>query len=57
MSWLALLPEPARVLGTERLRADLASGLWDERYGHLRDQTCFDGGLRLAVAGGPRSGI
>jgi SAM-dependent methyltransferase len=29
---------------------DLASGLWDERYGHLRDLDAFDVGLRLVVA-------
>lgn len=31
------------------LRADLASGAWDERYGHLRTQPTFDGSLRLIV--------
>jgi len=34
----------------EHLSADLASGLWDERYGHLRTQPTFDGSLRLIVA-------
>lgn len=29
---------------------DLASGLWDERYGHLRNLDAFDAGLRLVVA-------
>lgn len=29
---------------------DLASGLWDERYGHLRSLDAFDAGLRLIVA-------
>ncbi|QDZ15580.1 class I SAM-dependent methyltransferase [Humibacter ginsenosidimutans] len=32
------------------LRADLASGAWDDRYGHLRTQPTFDGSLRLIVA-------
>lgn len=32
------------------LRADLASGAWDNRYGHLRTQPTFDGSLRLVVA-------
>lgn len=32
-----------------RLRADLASGVWDDRYGHLRAQPTFDGALRLIV--------
>ncbi len=36
----------------ERLRADLETGAWDERYGGLRDQETFDGGLRLVVQGG-----
>jgi SAM-dependent methyltransferase len=31
------------------LRADLASGVWDDRYGHLRTQPTFDGSLRLIV--------
>jgi SAM-dependent methyltransferase len=36
--------------GTERLRADLESGLWDERHGHLREETEeLDLGLRLLV--------
>jgi len=34
-----------RVLG-----AALASGAWDERYGHLRTQPTFDGSLRLIIA-------
>jgi SAM-dependent methyltransferase len=51
MSWLALLPDDARRRGTERLRADLASGAWDRRHGHLRTQPTYDGGYRLAIAG------
>jgi hypothetical protein len=31
------------------LRADLASGAWDARHGHLRTQPSFDGSLRLIV--------
>jgi hypothetical protein len=31
------------------LRADLTSGTWDARYGHLRRQAEFDGSLRLIV--------
>jgi SAM-dependent methyltransferase len=31
------------------LRADLASGAWDARYGQLRDQPFYDGPLRLIV--------
>ncbi|TCB92067.1 class I SAM-dependent methyltransferase [Micromonospora zingiberis] len=33
----------------ERLRADLDSGVWEARYGHLRNQPYFDGSLRLLV--------
>ncbi|WP_422114664.1 class I SAM-dependent methyltransferase [Brachybacterium sp. UNK5269] len=33
----------------ETLRADLASGRWDDRYGHLRTQPTFEGSLRLIV--------
>lgn len=51
MSWLALLPAGTRRRGTERLRADLASGAWDRRHGHLRTRPTYDGGYRLAVAG------
>lgn len=51
MSWLALLPEAERRAGTARLRADLESGTWDERHGHLRAQQLYDGGYRIAIAG------
>jgi hypothetical protein len=54
MSWLALLPEADREEGTRRLRADLDSGEWDRRLGHLRAQQEYDGGYRLAVAGEER---
>ena len=33
-----------------RLSDDLDSGVWDERYGHLRVQPTFDGPLRLLIA-------
>jgi SAM-dependent methyltransferase len=42
--------------GLESLRADLQSGAWDERYGHLRTAAELDVGLRLIRAellGGP----
>jgi SAM-dependent methyltransferase len=51
MSWLALLPDAVRRRGSSRLAADLASGAWDQRYGHLRGQDTFDGGYRIAIAG------
>lgn len=33
----------------ERLRDDLASGRWDQSYGHLRSQPYFEGSLKLIV--------
>ncbi|MGC4897481.1 class I SAM-dependent methyltransferase [Micromonospora sp. DT31] len=33
----------------ERLRADLTSGVWEQRHGHLRAQPRFPGSLRLIV--------
>lgn len=50
MSWLALLPPDARRRGSDRLAADLASGEWDRRNGHLRTLDDFDGGYRIAIA-------
>lgn len=38
----------------DALAADLASGRWDERHGHLRTQSFFTGSLRLVVH--PRAG-
>jgi SAM-dependent methyltransferase len=43
--------EPAIVeRGLARLRADLASGEWDARHGHLRTQPEYLGALRLITA-------
>ncbi|MGH6707744.1 MAG: class I SAM-dependent methyltransferase [Hypericibacter sp.] len=33
-----------------RLREDLESGAWDARHGHLRQQSTFEGSLKLIVA-------
>ncbi|GIF53744.1 methyltransferase family protein [Asanoa ferruginea] len=41
--------EAATTRAVEALRADLASGEWDARYGHLRTQSMFVGSLRLIV--------
>ena len=41
------LPTEAIERGQRRLRADLESGRWDERDGHLRTQPELDIGLRL----------
>ncbi len=35
----------------ERLRTDLETGVWDERYGTWRDEDVFEGALRLVVQG------
>jgi SAM-dependent methyltransferase len=37
-----------RIIG--RLASDLDSGLWDQRYGHLRKMESFEGSLRLVVS-------
>jgi len=51
MSCFAQLDPDIRRRGTERLRADLAAGVWDERHGHLRELAEIDMGYRLLVAG------
>lgn len=47
--WHTLSPETI-ARGQERLRADLESGRWDERFGHLRTLPELDIGLRLVRA-------
>jgi SAM-dependent methyltransferase len=44
------VPGAAIERGLARLRDDLATGAWDERYGHLRTQPEYLGSLRLVVA-------
>lgn len=44
------MPAEATARGLARLHADLQSGRWDERYGHLRTAAEFDAGVRLIVA-------
>lgn len=51
MSWLAMLTDDERRAGSERLRADLASGEWTRRHGHLLARDTYDGGYRIAIAG------
>jgi SAM-dependent methyltransferase len=41
------MPAEATERGLERLRAELESGRWDEKYGRLRSQAELDIGLRL----------
>ena len=44
------VPDDAIDRGLAKLRAQLASGEWDARHGHLRTQPEFTGALRLLVA-------
>ncbi|GAA0622615.1 methyltransferase domain-containing protein [Kutzneria viridogrisea] len=48
-AWSFVPPEQAEEY-TERLRADLASGAWEDRYGHLRRQPHLNGSLVLIRA-------
>jgi hypothetical protein len=45
-----LMAEEETERGLAALRADLESGAWDERHGHLRTAAELDVGLRLIVA-------
>jgi SAM-dependent methyltransferase len=44
------LPPGVESRAISMLAADLASGRWDERHGHLRRQTFWDAGLVLVVS-------
>jgi SAM-dependent methyltransferase len=46
--WHAMLPGEVES-GLSALEADLESGRWEERHGHLRDLSELDVGLRLVV--------
>jgi hypothetical protein len=50
MSMFALLEPSVVETGVARLRADLASGAWDRRYGHLRHRDRLDLGYRIVVS-------
>ncbi len=50
MSAFGLLEQWEIEPGLNRLRADLASGAWDARYGHLRALDQLDCGHRLIIA-------
>jgi hypothetical protein len=50
MSAFGLLGPAEIDLGVRRLRADLASGAWDERHGELRRLPELDCGHRLIIA-------
>ncbi|MFC5827345.1 methyltransferase domain-containing protein [Nonomuraea insulae] len=41
--------DAAQARAVDRLRRDLDSGVWDDRFGHLREQPEFLGSLRLIV--------
>jgi SAM-dependent methyltransferase len=44
------LPDGVEQRALAALEADLTSGEWDARHGHLRTQPTYEGGLRLIVA-------
>lgn len=52
MSAFGLLDEAEVSPGLQQLQADLRSGIWDDRNGHLRQLAEFDCGLRLIIATG-----
>lgn len=47
-SW-SLVPKEAVERFVDDLSSDLATGRWDEKYGHYRLQPFFDGPLRLVI--------
>lgn len=51
ISGLALRPPAEIERAMARLAADLESGAWHDRYGHLLDLDEYDAGYRLVVAG------
>jgi hypothetical protein len=55
MSGFHSLDEATTEVGLGRLRADLASGEWERRFGHVRELQEMDLGYRLVVAGGGKS--
>lgn len=50
VSCFGQLPADVVDAGVSRLAADLASGAWDARFGHLRTETTADLGYRIVVA-------
>ena len=49
MSALAMIPDDEREAGTRRLRADLDSGRWADRWGHLLTLDELDLGYRVLI--------
>ena len=50
----AFVPDGVEDRFVDTLGADLASGAWDRRHGHLRHEPVFVGALRLVVQSAPR---
>ena len=51
MSIFSLVPDPDRLASSlDALEHDLRTGVWDARYGALRQATSIDAGYRLVVA-------
>jgi SAM-dependent methyltransferase len=50
----SFVDDAAQARFARRLRADLDSGAWDERHGHLRTQPEFQGSIRILTAWPPR---
>lgn len=50
------ISEEAKRKGRKRLAADLESGAWERHYGHLREKSELDVGLRLIVSELDRGG-
>jgi SAM-dependent methyltransferase len=46
----SFVDDAAQTRFARRLRADLDSGAWDERHGHLRTQPEFEGSIRILTA-------
>jgi SAM-dependent methyltransferase len=53
MSGIALLDQDVVTVACRRLAADLASGRWHDRNGHLLDQPEYDIGYRLVLTSRP----
>lgn len=45
----SFVSEEVQERAIRNLADDLASGVWDKKYGHLRTQPTFDGALRIVV--------
>lgn len=50
-AWSFVTPDVEKRF-VERLRSDLETGVWDERYGSMRNAETYEGALRLVVQGG-----